>query len=478
MTLTYESEVPRPSTIADLIGDHYGSSRSLAEFQVAGDLSQDPGYFRFGSDTIGFGRSAAPHPSTQPIGTLHDALGDVAARDGVVRLSIDPHEVIENLRHERYCRAQPPGHTRLSEIPTVRNIYYHWLRPFLPVSVRKHLQRAHLRNWQDIPFPQWPVDCTVERILERLLALSMKAQGLARVPFIWFWPDGATSAAIMTHDVEGLPGRNFCSQLMDLDDSMGIKSSFQLVPEQRYAIPDTLLDEIRARGFEINIHDLNHNGRLFSSRQTFLRWAQRLNHYARTYRALGFRSGGLYRNQAWYAALEFSYDMSVPSSAHLEPQRGGCCTVMPFFIGRILELPVTTTQDYSLFHILNDYSIHLWQRQLHAISERHGLASFIVHPDYIIENRARRTYRLLLEHLARIRDDRGTWIALPHEVDNWWRNRRQMTVVQNGTTWSIQGPDSERARLAYATLTGDTLTLELAARESAGLQPLSVAKIR
>jgi hypothetical protein len=151
---------------------------------------------------------------------------------------------------------------------------------------------------------------------------------------------------------------------------------------------------------------------------------------------------------------------------------------MPFFIGRILELPLTTTQDYSLFHILNDYSLDLWRQQLRAIAARHGLATFIVHPDYILEARARRTYRLLLEHLARLRDEQRTWIALPGEVDRWWRSRRQMTLVPDGRSWTIEGPDRKRARLAYATLTGDTLTVELADPVPAGDRPIPVAKPR
>ena len=261
----------------------------------------------------------------------------------------------------------------------------------------------------------------------------------------------------MTHDVEELAGRNFCSRLMDLDDSMGIKASFQIVPEKRYPVPDGLLDEIRDRGFEINIQDLNHDGHLFSTQEQFLRRVERINEYARKYRALGFRAGALYRNQAWYGALNFSYDMSVPSVAHLDPQRGGCCSLMPFFIGRILELPLTTIQDYSLFHILNDYSIELWKQQLTSITEQHGLASFIVHPDYIISKRARATYQALLEHLARLRKDRKIWIPLPHEVDRWWRQRSEMRLLSVGNRWRIEGRGSERARVAFATLVDDQL---------------------
>jgi hypothetical protein len=301
------------------------------------------------------------------------------------------------------------------------------------------------------------VDRTVERLLERVLALCMKARAVHKVPFVWFWPDGATSSTIMTHDVEYLAGRNFCSRLMDLDDSVGIKSAFQIVPEGRYPVPEGLLEEIRSRGFEINVHDLDHRCRLFSSREDFFRLAERINAYGSQYGALGFRSGGLYRNQAWFDALDFAYDMSVPSVGHLDPQRGGCCSLMPFFIGRILELPLTTIQDYSLFHILNDYSIDLWKHQLASITEQHGLASFIVHPDYIIAKQPRTTYQALLEHLAQLREEGRTWITLPREVNRWWRERSQMKVVSDGSRWRIEGTGKERARLAFATLVGDTL---------------------
>jgi hypothetical protein len=285
----------------------------------------------------------------------------------------------------------------------------------------------------------------------------MKAQAVETIPFVWFWPDRAKSCTIMTHDVEHLAGRNFCSQLMDLDDSVGIKSAFQIVPEGRYPVSNALLDEIRRRGFEINVHDLNHSGRLFSNREDFSRSAERINQYGREYGAAGFRSGALYRNQAWFDGLDFSYDMSVPSVANLDPQRGGCCSVMPFFIGKILEIPVTTTQDYTLFHILNDYSIDVWTRQLAAIMRHHGLASFIVHPDYVIAKRARATYQALLEHLARVRDEGQTWMALPREVNRWWRQRSQMSVVRDGPGWRIEGPGKERARLAFATRVDNTL---------------------
>jgi hypothetical protein len=81
--------------------------------------------------------------------------------------------------------------------------------------------------------------------------------------------------------------------------------------------------------------------------------------YGREYSADGLRAGVPYRKQAWYDALDFACNMSVPNVAHLDPQPVGCCTVMPYFIGNILELPVTSTRAYTLFNILKEHSTEL-----------------------------------------------------------------------------------------------------------------------
>jgi hypothetical protein len=301
----------------------------------------------------------------------------------------------------------------------------------------------------------------VDTLLHNALAASMKMLGVNRVPFIWFWPEGAPGCMMMTHDVEGPRGLAFCAELMDVDDSFGIKSSFQLVPEMRGDIALRLAAEIRRRSFEVNIHDLTHDAGLFHSRERFLRDAGQINRYARIFNCRGFRSGSMYRNQEWFDAFEFAYDMSVPSVAHLEPQRGGCCTVMPYFVGGLLELPLTTTQDYSLFHILGDYSTTLWREQIDLILAKHGMLSFIAHPDYLVDKRARQVYVELLTHVSRLRDERGLWCALPGEINDWWRARSEMSLVQHGGTWRIEGSGSERARLAYATLDRGRLVFEL-----------------
>jgi hypothetical protein len=237
---------------------------------------------------------------------------------------------------------------------------------------------------------------------------------------------------------------------------------FRSFPRSANHISETYISEIRSRGCEFNIHDLNHDGRLYLELGEFLRRAAKINEYSRIYETRGFRSGSMYRNQAWYGAFDFSYDMSVPNVAHLEPMRGGCCTVMPYFIGKILELPLTTTQDYSLFHILNDYSIDLWKRQLTSLRKRSGLMSFVTHPDYLIDRRARSVYEALLEHLRSFVSQEGILALLPTEVDQWWRQRNEMQLVPRGGGWEIVGPGHERARVAYAVVEDGRLVYELA----------------
>jgi hypothetical protein len=317
-----------------------------------------------------------------------------------------------------------------------------------------------LSGWETIPFPRWPVDFSVDTLMESALALALKGHGVERIPFIWFWPDGASSCAMMTHDVEGGAGRAFCDRLMDLDAAAGIPSAFQLVPES----PDSkrMVEHIRGRGFEVNLHDLNHDGQLFHDKRLFLERAARINRYARDFECRGFRSGAMYREQDWFDAFEFAYDMSVPNVAHLEPQRGGCCTVMPYFVGNVLELPLTTTQDYSLFHILGSYSTALWRQQIELIMSRNGLVSFIAHPDYLREPRASGAYVELLTHLAHLRSEKNLWVARPGDVNDWWRSRHRMTLVPAGDSWRIEGPGSNRARVAFATLEGDRVIYRLA----------------
>jgi hypothetical protein len=436
----------KPHCMTQTFLEYFRCPERYVRLSVKDELSENSGFFQFGQGVVGYGRYARHRPADSPRGQLRDGWADVDCAAGSVRLPFDLKEVVENLRLERYTGDR---HYGSSGNGILARIYYA-IRPFLPVAVRRHLQRAYLGNWSKIDFPNWPVDHSVDSIVRGSMQLLLRAQQLERIPFIWFWPDGASSGLSMTHDVETAVGRDFCESLMGLNESFGVAASFQIVPEERYEVSQEFLDSLRRRGFEVNVQDLNHDGRLYNDRAKFVRRVGKINEYGRRFEASGFRAAVLYRRQEWYSDLSFSYDMSVPNSGHLEPQRGGCCTVMPYFVGKILELPLTTTQDYSLFNYLRSFSIDLWKREIDLILEQNGLISFIVHPDYITKDPENRIYKQLLAHLAWLRTWRSVWVAAPGEIDRWWRQRSKMELVSDGDKWRIDGEGSERARVAYA----------------------------
>ncbi|HEX4038445.1 MAG TPA: hypothetical protein VHX37_10340 [Acidobacteriaceae bacterium] len=450
-------ESAKPSTSSCLIGAdstsppvskcltaYFRCPDRFARLAVPADAASTPGFFQFGPETTCFGRCTGAAPSPTPDGPLPDIAGQIALHDGTLSLPFDPCEVIGNLHHEAYV-----GEWRSGSASVLAALYY-FVRPLLSVSVRKHLQKLHFRNWEKIPFPRWPVDSSVDNLLRQLLLCSLRQSRAEAIPFIWFWPARYSACALMTHDIETQTGRDFCSTLMDIDESWGIPASMQVVPEERYNVTPDFLDSLRSRGFEVVVHDLNHDGHLYRDRKEFLRRAARINAYLREYQADGFRAAVLYRKQVWYDALQCSFDMSVPNVARLDPQRGGCCTVMPYFLGDIVELPVTTIQDYTLFNILNDYSIDIWKQQIDAIREKNGLMSFIVHPDYVMDPVSREVYELLLSHLAALRKEQNVWITLPGELNRWWRQRAAMRIVETPDGWRIEGAGSDRACLAWA----------------------------
>ena len=81
--------------------------------------------------------------------------------------------------------------------------------------------------------------------------------------------------------------------------------------------------------------------------------------------------------------LGCSYDSSFPDTDPFEPQSGGCCSILPYFFGDVVELPITLIQDHTMWEILRRDDIALWTDKATWVAERHGLVNVIVHPDYL-----------------------------------------------------------------------------------------------
>ena len=185
------------------------------------------------------------------------------------------------------------------------------------------------------------------------------------------------------------------------------------------------------------------------------------------FQAEGFRSPSTHRVFDWLADLPIAYDGSVPHSDPFEPQPGGCCSLWPFFIGRVVELPYTLPQDHTLFTLLNARSISLWLEQAERIERHHGLIHCVSHPDrgYLGDKEKRALYA---EFLTAMAERSGLWHELPREVARWWRLRDESTDVQAPVTRGIARRGETPSEIAFecvptATIESD-LTRDLAKR--------------
>ena len=219
---------------------------------------------------------------------------------------------------------------------------------------------------------------------------------------------------------------------MQLELELGFRSSFNFVPEGDYQVPAELREELTARGFEVGIHDLKHDGRLFTSRSNFKRRAARINHYAREWGASGFRSGFMLRNLDWLHDINVEYDASTFDTDPFEPQPEGGHTIFPYWVPRpdansssegYVELPYTLPQDSTLFLVLGETTPEIWMRKLDWIAEHGGMALVIVHPDYVSFNGSRQTttdypaelYREFLTYV-KTKYSGEYWHGLPKET--------------------------------------------------------------
>ncbi len=71
-------------------------------------------------------------------------------------------------------------------------------------------------------------------------------------------------------------------------------------------------------------------------------------------------------------------------------------------------------------------------------------------------------YKELLSRLQELCERTAIWCALPTMVDSWWRVRSQMSLVEDGNGWRIEGNESERAVVAWAKNVDGNLVYEVA----------------
>ncbi len=294
---------------------------------------------------------------------------------------------------------------------------YYQLKPLIPRSlqiiVRRRVVLWKRKRYDDV----WPID--------------ERADGR---PKDWSgWPDGKKFAVVLMHDVDTEKGHEKCLDLMQLDEKMGFRSSFNLVPE-RYHVSSEVRRILVQKGFEVGVHGLKHDGKLFSSRKEFQRQAIRINHYLKEWKSVGFVSPSMHQNLDWMGELDIKHDSSTFDTDPFEPQPEGRRMIFPFWVPHssvnrgFVELPYTLPQDFTLFVLMRERNIDIWKKKLDWIAEKGAMALLITHPDYMncnngkckMEEYPMEFYEELLCYIRTKYDDQY-WQALPKEIARFWK---------------------------------------------------------
>src|ERR1700722_3469645 len=299
------------------------------------------------------------------------------------------------------------------------NRLYYRLKPYLPWRLRMGVRRVVARSQRRAYKDTWPIN----------EAAGQKPNGWPG------WPDGKKFALVLTHDVEGQRGLEKCRQLMELERKHGFRSSFNFIPEGEYQTSRELREELTQNGFEVGVHDLRHDGKLYWKRSEFSENAKSINHYLKEWSASGFRSGFMLHNRECLHELDIQYDASTFDTDPFEPQPEGVNTIFPFWVshsdgGGYVELPYTLPQDSTMFLVLEETSTEIWKKKLAWIVQRGGMVLLNVHPDYCsfkdrnleISEYPSAFYEDFLKHVAENYEG-AYWNALPKEIAWWYKEK-------------------------------------------------------
>jgi len=340
------------------------------------------------------------------------AIAQAKPRLGIARETDDIDSILQLVLGEGQFGT---NHWRLSSL---KRLYYN-LKPILPRDLIRTMRQLYHPISRNSFSLGWPIEERYVLFLWEIARQIIILTGRSSLAVNPLWPASNRFALVLTHDIETGYGQKFVRRVADLEENLGFRSSFNFVPE-RYAIDHSLVNELKERGFEVGIHGLKHDGKLFSSRAEFERRAKLINKYLKTFGAVGFRAPFMHRHPEWMQILDIEYDLSFFDTDPYEPITGGTMNPWPFFIGHFVELPYTLVQDFTLTSLLGETSPRIWLEKVEFIAKYHAMALLNSHPDYLAK---KTTWDVYHNFLITMKDRKGYWHALPREIARWWRSR-------------------------------------------------------
>lgn len=204
----------------------------------------------------------------------------------------------------------------------------------------------------------------------------------------WFWPKDRQAALVLSHDTDTGGQQKGLQLLTDLARRLEIKSTMSFVGRDMEDY-GSLIEEMRADGFEIALHDVLHDNTIsFQSAEVIVDRLRRAEEHMRRYEIEGFRSPSWYVSPILWQALPsagFKYDMSALDTWPFfdKARRHGVKTFFPYAVGELVILPNTIPFDdlpgacgYGWKDVLA-----FWKPKIDLICRNGGLVMFNAHPD-------------------------------------------------------------------------------------------------
>lgn len=312
--------------------------------------------------------------------------------------------------------------SKLLELVILSGINYQKFPSSLRNLAARLLYKKSPKKYRD-----FPIDKKVD---------SLKIKKFKNKPF------GDRFAVCFTHDVDTRYGfEEGIDLLRRIEEKHHIHSTWTIVPKSReYKIDPEKLKGLQKQGNEIAVHGLYHDGRFAyvgpeEREERVKKGKDILESLGLDIR--GFRAPWANRTRDMIFFLEkhgYAWDSSFPDTdpSTIGYEGTGCSTVFPFFplvyvnggyrYSKVLELPITIPQDWTLIHSLkysDEEVLESWKEKVDYIEGLGGLALFLTHPDsYDMGNPDRLwVYDEIIEYVNK----KDPIIGTCREISDLWR---------------------------------------------------------
>lgn len=303
----------------------------------------------------------------------------------------DLRAALEVLRTESYREPAKP-------ITRFLPFHYH----HIPGGLRIKIGQA-LESMGQPEFPRWPIDPSGDA-----LRWLLGDRGAA-------WPGGKGFAFVASHDVDSAGGMKLARKLLEVEARHGVPAVYSFVTST-YKIDKAFLRDVQAAGGEIAWHsDLHDNRIAFEDEAGIRRRIASARGFLDEFDVKGFRSPSLCRTPLLLkvASETFTWDSSVPDTG----PGGGCATVHPWRIGKMLEVPLTIPMDADLVFrkVGPEKWADAWIEKTKFVKDVGGVAMLCTHPEKHFSG-SEPAWKAYDEFLKRVKE-MDPWVCVPREIE-------------------------------------------------------------